>query len=386
MGLPQLPQFPPVKGSPSNRLILPGVLGLLAIAFSAGAYFVVPQTDIAFVKRFGKVIDPQAGPLQPGLHFKLPMVDEPDLIRITTDTFELPEKKAFTKDTLEITLRVGVTYRVPSNAAYHLLYEIGRAGNIDIHTNIILLSNEVVREVLSKHAVTEIAGEQRETVVSEIKEKLSDVLASILQIEVAAVQINALDFSPQYKDAINQATLARTKSLTAQQDAERAKIEAQTRVTQAQAEADSQAARADGQGRAQVIQAKAEADGNLARARAEAEGNLVKARTEAEGNLVKARAEAEALRLRGEGDAAATRARIEAAGGPDNYVRQIEAQSRLRWNGQVPQFVLGGGPGAGPGGGANAPTVPIILPLPATAAPHQNAQSTPDDAPMAAAP
>jgi hypothetical protein len=32
-----------------------------------------------------------------------------------------------------------------------LLYEIGKAGNVDIHTNIILLSNEVVREVLSKY-------------------------------------------------------------------------------------------------------------------------------------------------------------------------------------------------------------------------------------------
>ena len=218
--------------------------------------------------------------------------------------------------------------------------------------------------MLSKHSVTEIAGEQREIVVGEIKAKLSDVLASILRIEVSAVQINALDFSPQYKDAINQATLARTKTVTAQQDADRAKIEAQTRVTQAQAEADAQAARADGQGRAQLIQAQAEANANLARARAEAEGNLVKAK-----------AESEALRLRGEGDAAATRARIDAAGGAENYIRQIDAQSKLRWNGQVPQFMLGGA-------GANAPTVPIILPMSPTPAP---AQAAPAAAPAQAA-
>ena len=361
MGLPQLST---TTAASTTRWIVPAVLGLAVVGLASGAYFVVPQTDVAFVKRFGKVVDPQAGPLQPGLHFKVPMIDEPDVIRITTDTFELPEKKAFTKDTQEITLRVGVTFRVPTTATYHLLYEIGKAGNVDIHSNIILLSNEVVREVLSKHSVTEIAGEQREIVVGEIKAKLSDVLASILRIEVSAVQINALDFSPQYKDAINQATLARTKTVTAQQDADRAKIEAQTRVTQAQAEADAQAARADGQGRAQLIQAQAEANGNLARARAEAEGNLVKAK-----------AESEALRLRGEGDAAATRARIDAAGGAENYIRQIDAQSKLRWNGQVPQFMLGGA-------GANAPTVPIILPMSPTPAP---AQAAPAAAPAQAA-
>jgi len=328
---------------------IPAAVGLVVLGFCAsGSYFVVPQTDVAYVKRFGKVLNPAEGPLQPGLHFKLPIIDEPDLISTTTDTFELPEKKAFTRDTQELTLRVGVTYRVPTNAAYHLLYEIGRAGNVDIHSNVILLSNEVVREVLSKHNITEIAGEQRETVVSEIKSKLSDVLASILRIEISSVQINSLDFSPQYKDAINQASLARTKTVAAQQDAERAKVEAQTRVTQAQAEADAQAARAEGQARAQLTQAQAEANGNLARARAEAEGNLAKAKAEAEG-----------LRLRGEGEAAATRARIEAAGGVDNYVRQIDAQSKLRWKGDVPQFVLGGA-------GANAPATPIIVPLTAT--------------------
>src|SRR5579871_5208083 len=346
MGLPQLAA--PMAAS-TTRWIAPVVAGLAVVAAASASYYVVPQTDVGFVKRFGKVLDPQAGPLQPGLHFKVPMIDEPDLIRITTDTFELPEKKAFTRDTQEITLRVGVTYRVPTNAAYHLLYEIGKAGNVDIHTNIILLSNEVVREVLSKHNVTEIAGEQRESVVGDIKARLTDVLASILRIEVSAVQINSLDFSPQYKDGINQATLARTKTFAAQQDAERAKVEAQTRVTQAQAEADAQAARAEGQARAQLAQAQAEANGNLARARAEAEGNLLNAK-----------ADAEALRLRGEGDAAATRARIEAAGGTDNYIRQIEAQSKLRWNGQVPQFMVGGA-------GANAPTMPIILPLQPTA-------------------
>ena len=62
--------------------------------------------------------------------------------------------------------------------------------------------------------------------MTEIKGKLSDVLSGILRIEVSAVQINALDFSPQYKDAINQSTLAATKTVAAQRDAERAKVEA----------------------------------------------------------------------------------------------------------------------------------------------------------------
>ena len=321
--------------------IVPGAIALAIIVFASNSFYIVPQTDVAFVTRFGRVMDAQAGPVGPGLHFKLPLVDNPDRLRITTDTFELPEKKAFTRDTQEITLRVGVTYRVPTTAAYHLLYEVGKAGNIDIHSNIILLSNEVVREVLSKHSVTEIAGEQRENIVGEIKAKLAEVLASLLQIEVSAVQLNSLDFSPQFKEAMNQATLARSKAITAQQDADRAQIEAVTRVTQARAEADAQVARAEGQARSQITQARAEA----------------------EGNLLKAKAEGDATRLRGEGEAQATRARLDATGGMDNYVRQMEAQAKLRWNGGVPQFMLGGA------GGAGSPMIPIVLPMTPPATP-----------------
>ena len=315
--------------------LVPGAIALAIFVFASNSFYIVPQTDVAFVTRFGRVMDAPAGPVGPGLHFKLPLVDNPDRLRITTDTFELPEKKAFTRDTQEITLRVGVTYRVPTTAAYHLLYEVGKAGNIDIHSNIILLSNEVVREVLSKHSVTEIAGEQREIIVGEIKAKLAEVLASLLQIEVSAVQLNSLDFSPQFKEAMNQATLARSKAITAQQDADRAQIEAITRVTQAKAEADAQVARAEGQARSQITQARAEA----------------------EGNLLKAKADGDATRLRGEGEAQATRARLDATGGMDNYVRQMEAQAKMRWTGGVPQFMLGGS------GGAGSPMIPIILPM-----------------------
>src|SRR3569833_1321386 len=114
----------------ARRWIIPAAIGgAAALALLGSSTFVVPQTDAAFVKRFGKVLNPSAGPLMPGLHMKAPFIDDSDLIQVTTDTFELPEKKAFTKDTQELTLRVGVTYRVPPNAAYHLHYEIGRRQN-----------------------------------------------------------------------------------------------------------------------------------------------------------------------------------------------------------------------------------------------------------------
>lgn len=118
---------------------------------------------------------------------------------------------------------------------------------------------------------------------------------------------------------MSRATLARAQRVQAEQDRERAKVEAETVIIKAKGEADSQYARAEGSARAQLTQA---------------------------------RAEAEATKLRGEADAAAMRAKIEAAGGVDGYSRQLHALAALNWKGGLPHVI----------GGGNS-QFPIILPL-----------------------
>ena len=302
-----------------GQALLLGASVIAIAAIASGSYFRVHQNEVAFVTRFGKVVNPQAGPLQPGLHFKLPLVEDADTISVSTDTVKMPQMKAFTRDTQEVQLQLSLTYNVPPASAYHLLYEIGRAGNIDITHNLESVANDRVRSIVSRRDVTELAGEGREAIVDEIKTVIASELKRLFKIEVQDVQIPTLDFSSQYKEAVNRATLARAQRVQAEQDRERAKVEAETVVVKARGEADSQAARAEGAARARLAQA---------------------------------RAEAEATKLNGEADATAIRVKIEAAGGVDGYTRQLQAQAALNWKGGLPQVV-----GAGDG------QLPMIFPL-----------------------
>jgi regulator of protease activity HflC (stomatin/prohibitin superfamily) len=227
--------------------------------------------------------------------------------------------RAFTRDTQEVTLQLSLTYNVPPANAYHLLYEVGRAGNVDIAHNLEAVANDRMRSIVSRRDVTEIAGDGRERIVEEIKAVVASELKRLFRVEVQDVQIPALDFSTQYKEAVNRATLARAQRVQAEQDGERAKIEAETVIVKAKGEADSQFARAEGAARAQLAQAKAEA---------------------------------EATKLRGDADASAMRVKIEAAGGVDGYTRQLQAQAALNWKGSVPQIMTAGGA-----------QLPMILPL-----------------------
>jgi modulator of FtsH protease HflC len=302
-----------------SRTLLLGVSVIALAALASASWFRVRQNEVAYVTRFGQVVNSQSGPLQPGLHFKLPLVDEADMISVSTDTVKMPVMKAFTRDTQEVMLQLSLTYNVPPASAYHLLYEVGRAGNIDIAHNLESVANDRVRSIVGRRDVTDLAGEGREKIMDEIKAVIAMELKRLFKVDVQDVQIPALDFSAQYKEAVNRATLARAQRVQAEQDRERAKVEAETVVVKAKGEADSQYARAEGSARAQLTQA---------------------------------RAEAEATKLRGDADATALRAKIEAAGGVDGYMHQLQAQAALNWKGNLPQII-----------GAGSGQFPMILPL-----------------------
>lgn len=304
---------------PVRRLAVAGASALALLAVVNASWFRIYQNEVGFVTRFGQVIDARSGPLGPGLHLKVPIMDEADRISVSTDTVRMPAMKAFTRDTQEVSLQLSLTYRVPPDAAYHLLYEIGRSGNVDIGHNLESVANDRVRSIVSRRDVTELAGEGRERIIDEIKSVIAQELRRLFKIDVQDVQIPVLDFSAQYKEAVNRATLSRAQRVQAEQDRERAKVEAETVVVKAKGEADSQLARAEGGASALLAQA---------------------------------RAEAQATRLRGEADAASLKVKIEAAGGIDGYARQLQSQAALNWKGGVPQIM------AGQGG-----QLPVVLPL-----------------------
>ena len=250
-------------------------LALAAVAYGANdVFFRVHQNEVGFVTRFGKVVNPNAGPLQPGLHFKLPFADAADRISVSTDTVKIPVMRAFTRDTQEVMLQLSLTYNVPAMSAYHLLYEIGRSGNVDIAHNLEAVSNDRVRSIVSRRDVTELAGEGREKIMDEIKAVIASELKRLFRVEVQDVQIPLLDFSQQYKEAVNRATLARAQRVQAEQDRERAKVEAETVVVKAKGEADSTLARAEGAARAVLAQSRAEAEATKLRGDAEARAVL----------------------------------------------------------------------------------------------------------------
>jgi regulator of protease activity HflC (stomatin/prohibitin superfamily) len=94
---------------------LPVAIGLALFAAANGSWFVVDQTELANVRRFGTVLYLDK-PLGPGLHFKLPFFDTADKLTVTLQTLHIPPFDVLTVDNQKVTIEENFNYTIAPGA------------------------------------------------------------------------------------------------------------------------------------------------------------------------------------------------------------------------------------------------------------------------------
>src|SRR5580698_60515 len=108
------------------RLVV--ALGVLILLTST--WFTIDQTEMGNVRRLGTKVYDQ--PLGPGLHFKFPLIDTADKLRVTLNTIHIDPFQVSTNDNQVVTLGINYNYTIPRDRVNHLLYEVGGSGSGDI--------------------------------------------------------------------------------------------------------------------------------------------------------------------------------------------------------------------------------------------------------------
>ena len=294
---------------PSGRIVGGLAAAVLLFIVASSCSFTVPQTDLAYLTQFGRVVNQGAGPIGPGIHLKMPFVQKADLLRITRDTDDIGNVDALTKDTQAVTFKVSVTTSIPPSAVYQLLYEVGRSGNVDLKRNYDATVLLELRNVISRHSITEIAGEGREQVLAELQIAVQTELKRLYGVNVDQVQVSVDRMPASYVERINQAMLSQAAILQSERDRQKAAIDAET--------------------------AKIRAAGEANRAIEEARGR-------AQSNLLEAQAQAQAIEVKGQAEADARTKMAQALTANPSLVELEKAQ---RWDGKlVQQNIYGSAP------------------------------------------
>ena len=177
-------------------------------------------------------------PLEEGLHFMLPMVQEIRQLDIRTQRME-EQTQAYTKDVQQADVGFVLTYSLEPNYAVEMYRTVG----VDWAKKLIgqVVFEELKRELGQHEAVALIAARDQaaRAIEAGIKTKLAD-----RHILVTGLQITNIDYTKQFEDSVEAKVIAQQRAIEEQNRTAQIQQQANQKVISAEAEAESMRIRA----------------------------------------------------------------------------------------------------------------------------------------------
>jgi regulator of protease activity HflC (stomatin/prohibitin superfamily) len=235
------------KGTPPHgtvqrvgSLALLAVIVLVVLSVLSSSWYTVDQGERGVLLRNGAVI----GEAEPGLGFKIPIFDTVEHISIQSQNSRYSDVKTYSRDQQPATLRVSVNYHVTDPRTVYTDYKsiqnmIDRLVTPQVYT----WSENIFGQFNAVSAVQDRAQLNNELAIA-----LRKVVHGPLTVE--SVQIENIDFSGKYEEAVE----ARMEATVRQQQAE-----AEAAATRTRADAAAYAVKAQGEAEASAIRNRGDA-------------------------------------------------------------------------------------------------------------------------------
>ncbi|MGH6817220.1 MAG: protease modulator HflC [Methylovirgula sp.] len=230
------------------------IVAVLAIFVAFSSMFTVAQTEQALVLRFGAPVAGRGLVTQPGLHFKIPFIEDVVLIDKRILNLEMPRQEVLAADNTRIEVDAFLRYRIENPLKFY--QSIGTIERADTQLGFIL--NSGVRRVLGEADLSQVVSGERETLMERIRGQVNQETAK-LGVEVVDVRIRRAGLPQQ----ISEKVFSRMQSEWARQAAlYRAQGSEQAQTITAKADRDAVVLRADAQRQADQIRGAGDAQRN----------------------------------------------------------------------------------------------------------------------------
>jgi len=176
------------------------ILAVIAVAVliaAAGSVFTVGQTEQALVLRFG---DPVAGRglvTEPGLHFKVPFIENVVLLDKRILHVETPTQEVLAADNTRVEVDSFLKYRIDDPLKFYQ-----SVGDIDrANEQLGYILNSAVRRVLGDADLSQIVSGEREALMKNIREQVNTQTRK-LGVEAVDVRIRRTDLPQQISEKV----------------------------------------------------------------------------------------------------------------------------------------------------------------------------------------
>ena len=225
---------------------LVAALVVVALIVAYGTLFTVYQTRQALVVRLGQ---PVRVVTEPGLNYKVPLVDSVINIDKRILDLENPAQEVIASDQKRLVVDAFARYRIKDVLKFY--QTVGTVEGANSQLSILL--NSALRRVLGEATLTQVVRDQREHLMARVREQL-DNEAQGYGISVVDVRIRRADLPEQNSQAVYQRMQTERQQEAAQyraegaQKAQEIRAKADRDVTVLLAEAQSKCERTRGEG------------------------------------------------------------------------------------------------------------------------------------------
>lgn len=191
-----------------SNLLIVAFLALVLLSTSA---FTVNQTQYVLVQRLGEIV---AVKKEPGLYFKMPLVDNLKYFdnRILTLDWEQPAK-FITSENKYMMVDSFVKWRIVDPAKYYVSIKDG--GEIAAEDRLSKVVNAGLRAEFGKRTVHDVIAGERGIVMDSLRHK-ADQEARQMGIEVVDVRLKRVDYAEEISKSVFDRMIAERKRLANQ--------------------------------------------------------------------------------------------------------------------------------------------------------------------------
>ena len=232
-------------------------LALLLVAYNS--LFVIRETERAVVLRFGRLLEAST---VPGLHVKVPGIDEVRIFDARVLTLEAQPENFYTLEKKRLIVDSYAKWRIEDVETYYR----ATGGDETIARNrLAARTNDGLRNQFGKRRLNEVVSGQREQLMEELTRELNDAVQAPLGIRVIDVRVKKIDLPEEVSQSVfdrmsaERGKLAREYRSRGKEEGEKIRADADRQVTIIEAEAyrDAELMRGDGDASASAIYADA---------------------------------------------------------------------------------------------------------------------------------
>ena len=249
------------------RFLAP-ILALLLVVVLANSLFIVKEGESALVLQFGRIEGAGSaqgdGELRPGLHFKLPLVQQVVRFDRRILNLEAQPEKYLTSEKKAVNVDFYVKWQIENSVTYYRSF-----GADEFQTNANGRLGSIIKNALGFEFRTRSLGDlisnARSDITEHVREQANKSTETVLGVRIVDVRIKRIEFPDEVVTSVYNDMKAERSRLASEQRSAgkeqaqkiRADAEKQAAIIKAEAERDAQLLRGEGDAKAAEIYAGA---------------------------------------------------------------------------------------------------------------------------------